>query len=193
MARGGRGHEQLIARHKAALLQGLDGDVLEIGPGAGPNLVYFAPTVRWVGVEPNPYMHPYLRQNAARQGRPVELRQGYAEELPIDDQSMDAVVSTLVLCSVRDQAQALAEVRRVLRPGGRFVFLEHVAAPPDSRLRRVQNLVRPLWQTVGDGCQLNRETWHAIQDAGFAHIQLEHFDLPIPFIPDHIAGYAIQG
>lgn len=193
LARGDRAHERMVAHHKAALLKGLDGDVLEIGPGAGPNLAYFAPTVRWVGVEPNPYMRPYLQQNAARRGLPVDLRQGHAEALPVDDHSMDAVVSTLVLCSVRDQAQALAEVRRVLRPGGRFIFVEHVAAPPGSRLRRLQNLVRPLWQVMSGGCQLNRETWRAIQDAGFARVQLEHFDLPIPFIPDHIAGYAIQG
>lgn len=193
MARGGRGHETLVAARKAALLAGLTGDVLEIGPGSGPNLAYYAPTIRWVGVEPNPYMHPYLRRSAARQGLAVELRQGTAEALPVPDQSMDAVVSTLVLCSVHDQAQALAEVRRVLRPGGRFLFLEHVAAPTGSRLRRLQNLVRPLWQTLGDGCHPNRETWAAIQEAGFAQVQIEHFDLPIPLIPGHIAGYAVAG
>ena len=74
MARGGRGHETLVAARKAALLAGLTGDVLEIGPGSGPNLAYYAPTIRWVGVEPNPYMHPYLRRSAARQGLAVELR-----------------------------------------------------------------------------------------------------------------------
>lgn len=185
-------HERMMAEHKRALLDGLDGDVLEIGPGGGPNLAYFAPTVRWVGVEPNPYMHPYLQRAAARRGLTVELRQGTGEDLPADDHSMDAVVCTLVLCSVQDQAQVLAEVRRVLRPGGRFIFLEHVAAPAHSGLRRVQNGVRPLWQLLGDGCRPNRETGDAIRKAGFAALHLERFALPIPLIPDHIAGYAIQ-
>ncbi len=193
LVRGSGRHERLVAQRKAALLAGLSGDVLEIGPGGGPNLAYFAPGVRWVGVEPNPHMHAYLHQAAAQHGVNVDLRLGSAEDLPAACQSMDAVVSTLVLCSVRDQAQVLAEVRRVLRPGGRFLFLEHVAAPSHSRLRRVQNLISPAWQLFGGGCHPNRETWAAIQDAGFAQVHIDHFDLPIPLIPQHIAGYAIQG
>jgi SAM-dependent methyltransferase len=186
-------HEAMLAARKGALLSGLDGDVLEIGPGGGPNLGYYAPTIHWIGVEPNPHMHPYLYQTAARYGLEVDLRQGTAEALPALDHSLDAVVSTLVLCSVHDPAQVLAEARRVLRPGGRFIFLEHVAAPAGSGLRRWQNLARPLWQVVGDGCHPNRETGVAIQHAGFADVHLEYFKLPIPFIPDHIAGYAIAG
>lgn len=192
-AHGNQEHERMMAARKTALLAGLNGDVLEIGPGGGPNLAYYAPTIHWVGVEPNPHMHSYLRQEAARLGLSVDLRSGTAEALPAADQCMDAVVSTLVLCSVHDQTQALAEVRRVLRPGGRFIFLEHVAAPTGSRLRRVQNLVRPLWEAVGDGCHPNRETWLAIQKAGFAQVELAHFDLPIPFIPNYIAGYTVAG
>lgn len=192
LARGKDTHEGIIAERKRALLSELEGDLLEIGPGSGSNLAYFAPGVRWVGVEPNPHMHPYLHQTAARLGMPVDLRMGVAEALPARGQSMDAVVSTLVLCSVHNPTQVLAEVQRVLRPGGRFVFLEHVAAPAESRLRRLQNSVRPLWQLFGDGCHPNRETWTAIQGAGFAHVQLERFDLPIPFIPNHIVGYAVK-
>lgn len=192
LARGNGTHEGMIAARKRALLSELEGDLLELGPGSGSNLTYFAPGVHWVGVEPNPHMHPYLHQAAARLGMTVDLRTGVAEALPARDQSMDAVVSTLVLCSVHDPAQVLTEVRRILRPGGRFVFLEHVAAPAESGLRRLQNGVRPLWQLFGDGCHPNRETGAAIQGAGFAHVHLEQFELPIPFIPNHIAGYAVQ-
>src|SRR5687768_16664229 len=127
-------HDVLIAPYKERLLADLHGDLLEIGPGGGPNFSYYAPDVRWVGVEPNPYMVGSLRAAAAARGRTIDLRTGYTESLPADDQSMDAVVSTLVLCSVRDLSTSLAEIRRVLRPGGKYVFIEHVAAPAGSRL-----------------------------------------------------------
>ena len=181
-----------VAVRKQALFGDLAGDVLEIGPGGGPNLRFFSPGVRWIGVEPNPHMHSYLRADAERQGIAVDLRLGAADALPADDASLDAVVSTLVLCSVPDQARALAEIRRALKPGGRFVFIEHVAAARGTRLRRTQDLVRPLWQMLGDGCRPNRETWQTIADAGFAQVHLEHFDTRLPLANPHIAGYAVK-
>ncbi len=191
-AGGNHTYETMIAPRKAALFGGLAGDVLEIGPGGGPNLRYYAPDVRWIGVEPNPYMHDYLRERATQQGLDVDLRLGMAEALPAADNSMDAVVSTLVLCSVDDQAQVLAEIRRVLKPGGKFLFIEHVAAPRHTGLRRVQNAVRPLWQVLGDGCRPNRETWRAIEQAGFSEVQIDHFAVQMPFVKPHIAGYAVK-
>lgn len=189
---GNSSYEAEIAPYKRSLLQGLTGDVLEIGPGGGPNLRYYAPDVRWMGIEPNPYMHDYLRETAAEQGLAVDIRLGTAEALPAADESMDAVVSTLVLCSVEDVAQVLTEIRRVLKPGGRFFFIEHVAAPRQTGLRRVQNVVRPLWQMVGDGCHPNRETWRAIEQAGFRQVQIDHFDMRFPIVKPHIAGYAVK-
>jgi SAM-dependent methyltransferase len=138
-------------------------------------------------------MHPYLRATAAEHGLAVDLRLGQAEALPAADASLDAVVSTLVLCSVHDLQRTLAEVHRVLRPGGRFLFVEHVAAPEGSRLRIVQDLIRPPWQLFSDGCHPNRETGHAIEQAGFAEVQYELFTLPLPVIGPHIAGYAGKG
>lgn len=166
--------------------------MLEIGPGTGTNLAYLAPAVRWLGIEPNPYMERYLRREAERLGRTVEVRAGTAERLDLMDASVDAVVSTLVLCSVPDQALALAEVRRVLKPGGRFVFLEHVAAPRGTWLRRVQRAVRPAWRLLGDGCFPDRETWQAIGRAGFAQVTLDRFHLPVPIMAPHIAGWAVR-
>lgn len=188
----GEGIEAEIAPYKRALFEGLSGDVLEIGPGGGPNLRYYAPDVRWMGVEPNPYMHDYLRETAARQGMTVDIRLGTSEELPAADGSMDAVVSTHVLCSVHDVARTLAEIRRVLKPGGKFYFIEHVAAPRKTGLRRVQTFVRPVWQVLGDGCQPNRETWHTIEQAGFRQVQIDHFSLQILIAKPHIAGYAVK-
>lgn len=177
---------------KRALLGDLHGQVLEIGPGTGPNLAYYAPDVTWLGIEPNPAMFPYLQREAQKLGRTIQLRQSQAERLDATDNSMDAVVCTLVLCSVRDPGQTLQEVLRVLKPGGRFIFIEHVAAAPNTGLRRWQAFVRPIWQRVADGCQPDRETWVAIQQAGFAQVQLEHFKIKAPFVGPHIAGFAVK-
>ena len=185
-------YDASIAPRKQALFSDLTGDVLEIGPGGGPNLRYLSPNVRWIGVEPNPYMHPYLHAEAARRGIAVDLRLGNAEALPADDDSLDAVLGTLVLCSVPDPGRALAEIRRVLKPGGRYLFIEHVAAAPGTSLRRWQNLVRPIWQMLGDGCQPNRETWKTIENAGFEHTHIEHFDTRVPVVKPHIAGFAVK-
>ena len=188
---GGR-YERMVADRKRVLFAGIGGNVLEIGPGTGPNLVYYPPGIRWLGVEPNPYMVPYLRTAAARAGLQVDLRPGTAERLPAEDNSMDAVVSTLVLCSVTDPAGVLREVRRVLKPGGRFLFLEHVAAPPGTRLRRVQTAIRPLWKIIGDGCHPDRDTGPAMERAGFAEVHYENFRLPLGPVATQIAGMAVK-
>src|SRR5258708_5314923 len=137
-------------------------------------------------------MYPYLQREAERLGLTVELREGQAERLVAADNSMDAVVGTLVLCSVRNQQTALQEILRVLKPGGRFVFIEHVAAPRGTGLRRIQNLTRSLYQLTGDGCHPNRETWTTIENAGFGEVQLEHIRIDVPIVGTHIAGFAVK-
>src|SRR5512141_1355367 len=163
----GSDYDDVVAGHKRRLFAGLSGEVLEIGPGGGSNLSYLATRhdVRWVGIEPNPFMHKYLLAEAARLGVRADVRIGAAEDITAPDCSVDAVVCTYVLCSVADQRAALREVMRVLKPGGRFVFLEHVAAPAGTRQRTAQNIVRPAWQFMADGCQPNRETWQALEGA----------------------------
>lgn len=183
-------YDRLVAERKRALLGSLRGDVLEIGPGTGTNLSYFGPAVRWRGVEPNPYMTRRLRLRAEEMGREAPVVTGVAEQLPLPDACADAVVSSLVLCTVDEPEAALAEVRRVLRPGGRFVFLEHVAALPGTRTRFVQRLVRPAWSLLGDGCRPDRETGETIRAAGFRLVRLETFRLPVPVAGPHIAGFA---
>lgn len=185
-------YEQEIAARKRGLLGGLTGTVIEIGPGTGPNLRYYANTVRWIGIEPNLYMRAYLKREAERIGVKAELRDGNAGAMECADGSADAVVSTLVLCSVPDLRGALAEILRVLKPGGRFVFIEHVAAAPGTRLRKWQRRLRPWFNFFADGCNPDRETWRAIESAGFAEVHLEHFDGPLPIVRPHIAGVAIK-
>ncbi len=180
MSQDGHTLDNWIAPRKRALLGSLHGSLLEIGPGTGPNLSFYPAGVRWLGVEPNPFMHPHLVETMRRLGLPAgqfRIEQGDAEgvRLPAGDASMDAVIGTLVLCSVPQPEDSLKEILRVLKPGGRFVFIEHVAARPGSRLRAFQNFIQPLWTLVGDGCHPNRETGETIRQAGFARVEIEQF------------------
>jgi len=182
-------YEARIATRKAALFAGVGGQVLEIGPGLGANFAFLPAGTRWIGIEPNPYMHERLRQNAAAAGITANVQEGSADALPVEDGSVDCVISTLVLCSVPDVAATLGEIARVLKPGGTFYFIEHVAAPRGTLLRRVQDAIRPVWQAVGDGCHPNRETAAAIE-AAFPGAEIERFRLRLPVVGPHIAGRA---
>lgn len=185
-------YEPLVAARKRVLLAPLRGTVLEIGPGTGSNLLFLSNDVRWVGVEPNPHMARYVETKAARLGLEAKLSTGLAEQLPADDESVDAVICSLVLCCVKDPTIVVAEALRVLKPDGRFVFLEHVAAPRGSSTRRRQERIRPVWQRLADGCHPDRETWRTIESAGFRSVELEHFRLNLPLAGPHIAGVALK-
>lgn len=160
---------------RADLLADVTGDVLEIGAGTGHNLAHYGPGVtRLVVTDPEPAMLDRLRRKLATvpvgsssSDVEVVVQRASADALPFPDHSFDVIVTTLVLCSVPDQPAALAEVRRVLRPGGRLVFLEHVAA--DGRPRRLawQHRVEPVWKRVVGGCHLTRRTAEAIAASGF--------------------------
>lgn len=177
---------------RAPLVARAQGEVLEIGAGDGGNLMLYPSGVRLTLLEPNPYLIRYLRQ--ACNGRSADcaaIVEGIGERLPFSARSFDTVVATHVLCSVRDQAQVLAEVRRVLRPGGLFLFLEHVAASPDSSIYRWQRAINPLWKIIGDGCHLTRNTGTAIRAAGFAEVHLTAFDADLPaLVSPHVVGAA---
>jgi ubiquinone/menaquinone biosynthesis C-methylase UbiE len=166
--------------------------VVEIGPGTGVNLAHLPPGVRYTGVEPNPHMHAALRRKAEARGMEAQMHEARAEALPLDDDRADAVISTLVLCSVDAPAQALAEVRRALSSGGRFYFLEHVAAAAGSARRRVQRTVKPAWRRLADGCRPDQRTGALIRAAGFADVQIDRFPSGSALNPvrPHVAGVA---
>lgn len=183
-------YERLISDRKERLFGTLEGTVLEIGPGTGPNLRYLAPEARWIGVEPNPYMDSYLEAEAKVRHHPVHLVRGIAETLPLADGSVDVAVSTLVLCSVEAPAGALREIHRVLKPGGRFIFVEHHGAPEGTWLRRIQRWIRPAWKWAADGCRPDRDTDELIEDAGFHRLDMDRFRLNVPLVSPHVAGVA---
>ena len=186
-------YERFVASYKRQLFEELSGAVVEIGPGAGANLRYFPKDqIRWIGIEPNPFMYRYLEEEAARLGMKIELRSGTADDLPVPDSSADVVVSTLVLCCVANQRRSIQEILRVLKPGGKLVFIEHVAAAPGTWLRRFQDWATPLWSRMGDGCHPNRETWIELERAGFGELTYDHFRAPFPIVRPQIVGAAVK-
>lgn len=177
---------------KRSLFANLQGKVLEISPRAGANLPYYPKDIHWIGIEPNSHTHSSLQKQAEKLGLNIDLRIGNAEWLDAEDNSIDTVVSTLVLCSVPNIDYTLQAILRVLKPGGRFLFIEHVAAPQGSLLRQIQNTVSPIWKVIGDGCHPDRETWIALGNAGFSSIHYERFDAQLPIVSPHIIGVATK-
>ena len=168
---------------KPRLLGDVPSTVVELGPGAGANVRYYPPGTRLIAVEPNVRMHGPLRRRAARAGVALDLRALAGERLDLPDASADLVVATLVLCTVRDPAAVLGEVRRVLRPGGRFVCIEHVVAPVGSRTRALQRALARPWRWAFEGCDLCRDTAAAIRAVGFARADVQPIVMRTVFVP----------
>jgi ubiquinone/menaquinone biosynthesis C-methylase UbiE len=184
--------------HRTELLRGLSGRVVEVGAGPGANFaLYPAEVDEVVAVEPEPYLRERARKAAARAPVRVTVLDGVADALPLDDGSCDAVVACLVLCSVPHQATALAEVRRVLRPGGELRFYEHVRAP-EPRMARWQHAVdRVFWPRAFGGCHTARDTVAAIARAGFSierdrRLRLREVPRFVP-VATHAIGIARRG
>lgn len=187
-----------LSEWRARLLGDLTGKVLEIGAGTGLNLEHYPETVtRLVLVEPDIYMRRLLEKRIAthpgRFGQNSVMDAG-AEYLPFPDGVFDAVVSTLVLCSVDDPPSAVSEIRRVLRPGGRLLFIEHVAAEQASRRAVWQGRIEPIWRRVAGNCHVTRDTASVIEDAGLDIEHIDHVRLPkaAPFLRPAVRGYAVR-
>ncbi len=185
MERCGAHLERELAGAKLEWIAPLRGKVLELGPGLGSNLPYLR-EAHWTGLEPSAAM----REGLLKRGAPGPLLAGSAEEIPLPDSSLDAVVSTLVLCSVRDPEKVLAEVRRVLKPGGSFVYLEHVAAD-GLAARCAQHLLRPVCGLLG--CNPVRRTGGTIARAGFDEVEQRVWPMRGSNLLPHIVGRAQQG
>jgi SAM-dependent methyltransferase len=180
----------MVAERKHALLGSLKGFVCEIGPGAGVNFRYYPRGSSVFCVDPNPFLLRPAAEAARHHGVRARFAVARGERIPLPSNSCDAVVGTLVLCSVSDQTEVLSEIHRVLKPGGTFRFLEHVAARRGSALRAVQSTVRPLWAIAGDGCAPDRDTGAALRASNLEIKEFEEFDLRVPIVSPHIAGIA---
>ena len=171
-----RTEKRVGAELKRRLLADVSGRALEIGVGTGLSFTHYPVAVELVGVDPSEPMLRRARKRAADLGRDVTFVAAPAETLPFPDDSFDTAVSLAVLCTVDDPSRALAEIRRVLRPAGRFVFLEHVRSGDPKTARRQDRLERP-WGWIAGGCHPNRRTVEAIEDAGFELTELEQHDI----------------
>lgn len=157
-----------MAGVRARLLTGLSGRVIEIGAGNGLNFAHYPRTVsEVVAIEPERGLRKLAADAALRSGVPVDVVPGAAEALPVKSEAFDAVVVSLVLCSVRDVPRALAEVRRVLRPGGVVRFFEHGRGGGRAMHLTQRALDRTLWPPLNGGCHLSRDAIAALRDAGF--------------------------
>jgi ubiquinone/menaquinone biosynthesis C-methylase UbiE len=169
-----------LAQLREDLLADVEGHVVELGAGTGANLDHLGPGIdRLTALEPSPSMADRLRRHAARTvDHEVEVLEAPAEALPLPSGSTDTVVATLVLCTVADPVQALAEIRRVLRPGGQLLLLEHVRG--EGTTETVQRALDPVWRVVGRGCHLTRDTRRIVAEAGFDTSGLRDVRLPLP-------------
>jgi SAM-dependent methyltransferase len=186
--------DRIYGIRKRRIYRELPSTVVEIGPGAGANFRYYRRGTHVIAVEPNVSMHPRLRAAARRKGLDLEIKSAKGEKIDLPDKSVLAVVGTLVLCTVDDPSQVVSEVLRILKPSGRYLFLEHVAALPRTRLRSIQELLFNLWLRLTDGCHLNRESHRIIAAAGFKDVEMDCFTLRsqwLPFAP-HIFGVAVK-
>lgn len=169
-------HHKLYGKRKQQIFEGLPDSVIEVGPGTGGNFRYLRQGTTVTAIEPNLMMHSRLRKNAEKHGIHLDIRGLNGEAFDIADESTDAVICTSVLCCVDNQYQVMNEVHRILRPGGRFLFLEHIAAPRGTLLRRFQGTIRRPWRWLLEGCDLTRETDSALEEVGFSKIELERFE-----------------
>ena len=180
-----------VGEMRQRLLGGVSGDILELGAGTGMNLSHYDEALAsLVLTEPEPAMLRRLQPKALKQAPNAKVVQASAEDLPFEDASFDAVVSTLVLCGVDDQARALQEAKRVLRPGGRLLFIEHVRSD-DPKLARFQDRMNRLNHFLV-GCDCNRQTLAAIEEQGFTVSKVEPTVLPKApkFVRPAIVGVA---
>lgn len=172
-------------------LRGAD-EIVEIGPGNGPLFRRLRPGTRVHAIEPNPAFHRRLRASAREHGVDLVLHTRGAETIDLPDDHVDAVVCTWVLCTVEDPARVLAEVARILRPGGRFAFNEHVVAPAGSAVRVTQRAVQQPWAWLFEGCRTDRDTAALLRAAPFVDVAATEVRVPTSFVPirTQIAGVA---
>jgi len=181
--------------HRRELLAGLSGRVIELGAGNGLNFSYYPSSVaEVVAVEPESYLRELAIEAASAAPVPVRVVDGVADRLPVEASSFDAGVASLVLCSVPDQGRALAELFRVIRPGGELRFYEHVRGRSPGLARLQRSLDAFVWPRVGGGCHASRDTGAAIEQAGFAIETCRRFPFrPSPLlypVTPHILGVA---
>ncbi len=168
-----------IMKARSRIVPQASGDVLELGCGGGINMEFYDPAriISFAGLDPSPGLLSASRAAAQAKGMAADIRAGVGEAMPYPDASFDTILVTFTLCSVSSQAQTLSEMRRVLRPGGKALFLEHGSAP-DADVQAWQRRIEPVWKRIGGGCHLTRPISEAYASAGFSLATLEKSYMP---------------
>jgi len=171
---------KLLVPYRERVIGAAEGRVLEIGVGSGKKLPFYRPPVREVlALEPAPRLIAMARSASRASSMPVSFLEASAEAIPLEEHSVDTIVTTWTLCSIPQAATALADMRRVLRPGGKLLFVEHGLAP-DEGVRRWQDRLTPAWRCISGGCHLNRPIRSMIEGAGFRLDRIETGYMPGP-------------
>ena len=172
---------EALEPYRERVIRAAEGRVLEIGVGSGLNLGHYSKAADVLALEPDPKLIEMARRNAARAPRPIEFLEASANDIPLDDGSVDTVVSTWTLCTIPRAAAALAEMRRVLKPQGRLLFVEH-GLGPTAGVQKWQHRMTPIWKRIAGGCHLDRPIDSLIREAGFAIEALQNSYAPGPKI-----------
>ena len=172
--------QRKLAAYRNRVVPAAEGCVLEIGVGSGLNLPFYSQNItRVIGLDPSPKLLSMAREDTSAVTGAIEFVQGSAKAISLENRSVDTVVTTWTLCSIPDAPQALREMSRVLKPGGRLLFVEH-GRPPDPNVRWWQDRLTPAWKRIGGGCHLNRAIGTLIEGAGFQFERIETGYMPGP-------------
>lgn len=184
-----------VGRYRRELLAPVTGRVIEIGGGTGENIKHYSPLITQVVItEPDRFMLRRAQRRDARNTSQLDFIRARGEYLPFGDETFDAAVATLVLCSVSDQTVVLREIKRILRPGGNLYFFEHVLDEDSERIAKHQRRWAGIWSHIGAGCRPDRTTADAIGQAGFDITEIRRFPMPgAPrLVRSHIFGEALK-
>ncbi|PWL38864.1 SAM-dependent methyltransferase [Flagellimonas aquimarina] len=184
----------LFGKSKRALFKNHPQTVVEIGPGAGANMRYLRKGTRLIAIEPNIHMHVNLKKSATKYGICLEIKTIVGEDMDLPDNSIEFVVCTLVMCTVSNPAQCIEQIKRILKPSGVFVFIEHVRAKEKTIVSFVQNVTFKPWLWFFEGCNTKRDTKSMLESAGFSSLSIEEYNSYSPFVPitPQIRGRAIK-
>jgi len=184
----------LFGKYKRSLFKDHPDTIVEIGPGSGANMRYLRKGTNVVAIEPNIHMHSNLKKNANKYGVNLQIKTLEGEDIDLPSNSCEFVVSTLVLCTVSDPFQCINQIRRILKPSGEFIFMEHVRAKEGTILSWIQKLIHKPWHWFFEGCHTNRDTKALLVAAGFKSLSVKDYNLLSPFIPiiPQIRGKAIK-
>lgn len=184
----------LFGNSKRALFEDHPSTVVEIGPGSGANMRYYRKGTNLIAIEPNLHMHENLYLSAHKYGINLRIRSYVGEAIELPDNSCDFVVCTLVLCTVNNPEACLNQIKRILTPSGKFVFIEHVKARDKSILAWFQKVLHKPWHWLFEGCHTNRDTASLLESIGFSTVTIENYNQFSPLIPiiPQIRGTAIK-